>query len=181
MGSLACAKFLSMGRLQLITSLNIILAIGVGISLVGKYIWLMCIGRFIWGVAYGSFSVVCAKFINEITPTELLGPFGAINQLSLTFGLALPSTLALAYPSDIKTSTDPDDDFYVNSFFRVIWSLPLVVIVIQMLLIMTCFRNESPVYLKEKGEEEKLLTVMKKFYEPNELRKRLDQLAQEAA
>ena len=68
-----------MARLKLIVYLNIILAIGVGISLIGKYIALMCVGRFIWGIAYGSFSVVCAKMINEITPTELIGPFGAIN------------------------------------------------------------------------------------------------------
>lgn len=148
--------------------------IGVGISLIGKYIWLMCIGRFIWGLAFGCFSVVCAKLINEITPVELLGPFGAINQLSLTFGICIPGTMALFYPRDILTTVNPDDDFYVNSYFRVIWSIPLIISAVQMLLLMTCFRNESPVYLKEKGEEEKLLAVMKKFYEPQELRRRLD-------
>ena len=95
-----------MSKLKLMLLLNITLCIGVGISLIGEYIWLMSIGRFIWGVAYGAFSVVCTKMINELTPVELIGPFGAMNQLSLTFGAALPSTFALAYPVDIKTSPD---------------------------------------------------------------------------
>lgn len=103
-----------MPRLRVLLLLNLTIAIGVGISLIGNWIWLLCIGRFIWGLGYGAFSVVCAKMINEITPIELIGPFGAINQLSLTFGAALPSSFALAYPKGIKTSTNPDDDFYIN-------------------------------------------------------------------
>jgi len=93
----------------------------------------------------------------------------------------MPGTLALAYPPNFKNvTTDPNYDFYVNSYFRVIWAMPILVAVIQQALLMTCFANESPVYLKEKGKEEELLAVMKKFYEPNEIRNRLDQLNNEA-
>ena len=92
----------------------------------------------------------------------------------------MPGTLALAYPKNIKTTDDPNDDFYVNSYFRIIWTLPLLFIVIQQTLLFTCFRNESPVYLKQKGEEEQLLAVMKNWYEPNELRRRLEMLNNEA-
>lgn len=116
-----------MSKLKLMMLLNLTLAIGVGISIIGEYIWLMSIGRFIWGMAYGAFGVVCTKMVNEMTPIELIGPFGAINQLALTFGSALPSTFALAYPRDIKTSTDGSDDFYINQYFRIIWALPLVI------------------------------------------------------
>ena len=45
-----------------------------------------------------------------------------------------------------------------------------------MILLMTVFRNESPNYLKEHGEEAELLAVMKKFYEPDEVQKRLEAL-----
>ena len=78
-GALSCSKLLSIGKLRLIYLLNLTLCIGVGISLVGQYVWLMCIGRFIWGIAFGAFSVACAKFANEICPVELYGSFGAIN------------------------------------------------------------------------------------------------------
>ena len=65
-------------------------------------------------------------------------------------------------------------------YFRVIWAVPLLIAVIQTLLMMTCFRNESPVYLKEHGMEDELLNVFKKWYKPNEIRKRLDVLNAEA-
>ena len=78
-GALSCAKFLAIGKLRLLLILNVVLCIGVGISLIGKYIWLMCVGRFIWGLAFGAFSVVCAKMVNEIVPVELGGSFGAMN------------------------------------------------------------------------------------------------------
>jgi len=140
----------------------------------------MAIGRFIWGLGYGAFSVLCAKFVNEITPIELIGPFGAMNQLSLTFGAALPSTLALAYPEDIKDVTYDGPDFYVNQYFRIIWATPLVISLIQVLLMMTCFRNESPVYLAEQGRQDEITAVFKKWYHPTEVRKRLDALNAEA-
>ena len=142
-----------MPKLKLMIYLNLVLAVGVGISLIGQNIWIMMIGRFIWGVAYGAFSVVCPKLIVELTPEELIGPFAAINQISLTTGAAFPSTFALAYPRNIKITTDPKNDFYVNQYFRVIWSVPLVIGFIQVLLLMTVFNNESLIYLKRHGKD----------------------------
>ena len=34
-------------------------------------------GRFLFGLAGGAFSVFVPSFINEVTPTELKGPFGS--------------------------------------------------------------------------------------------------------
>ena len=143
--------------------------------MIGQALWIVCIGRFIWGISFGAFSVVCAKYVNEIVPIELSGSFGAINQMSLTFGIALPSTMALAYPPDIK-ETGETGDFYVEQYWRVIWCLPLFCAVLQVALMGTCFRFESPVYLHEQGREEELLTVMKKYYIGSEVRKRIDTL-----
>ena len=137
--------------------------------------WIVCIGRFIWGISFGAFSVVCAKFVNEIVPIELSGSFGAINQMSLTIGIALPSTMALAYPSDLK-DTGEKGDFYVEQYWRLIWCLPILCAVAQVILMGTCFRHESPVYLNEQGQEEELLVIMKKFYSGSEVRKRIDTL-----
>ena len=90
-----------MAKLKLLQLLNATLIVGVSIALIGNYIWLICIGRFIWGLAFGAFSVVCPKLVSELTPVELSGPLGAINNLSCTFGQAIPCTLALAYPGNI--------------------------------------------------------------------------------
>lgn len=176
-GALSCSKLLSIGKLKLMYYLNLLLCVGVGITLIGNYLWLMMIGRFIWGYAFGAFSVCCAKMVNEILPVELTGPFGALNQLALTFGAALPSTFALAYPSKIELAQLPKDDFYISQYFRIIWSMPLVVSAIQILLLTTVFHNETPVYLKEQGRDEELLVVMKKFYSGMEVQRRLEAMS----
>ena len=119
-GSLSCAKFLSIGKLRLILILNAVLVTGVTLAIVSKIIWLICIGRLIWGFAFGAFSVACAKMVNECTPVEYGGSFGAINQLSLCFGAAVPGTLALAEPADFSVVSI--DDFYVQNYWRVIWA-----------------------------------------------------------
>ena len=59
--------------------LNVVLAVGICICLIGNFFWLICIGRFIWGLAFGAFSVVSAKMVEEITPVEYGGPFGAMS------------------------------------------------------------------------------------------------------
>lgn len=124
-GALSCSKFLAMGRYKLLLLLNLVLCIGVGISLIGYAVWVLAIGRFIWGTAFGAFSVVCAKMVNEIVPIELGGSFGAINQISLTLGACFPGTFALAYPTDLTGY--PKDDFYISQYYRVIWSTALVI------------------------------------------------------
>ena len=120
-----------MAKLRLLQFLNLILIIGVSISLIGNYVWLICVGRFIWGLALGAFTVVCAKMVDEITPVELSGPLGAANQLACTFGIAIPCTLALAYPRNIKkVEIQDENDFYINQYFRVIWSIPIAIAII---------------------------------------------------
>lgn len=41
---------------------------------------------------------------------------------------------------------------------------------------LTVFRNESPVFLKEKGRDDELLTVMKRYYSGEEVKRRLEAL-----
>ena len=58
--------------------------------------------------------------------------------------------------------------------------MPLVISAIQVLLMMTIFRNESPVYLAEQGRDDEITAVYKKYYEPTEVRRRLDMLKADA-
>lgn len=147
-GSLACAKFLSIGKYKLMLILNLILVVGVTLSIVTDLIWLMCIGRLIWGVSFGAFSVVCAKMVNECAPIEYGGTFGALNQLLLTLGAAIPGTIAINMQAVYLPAQR--DSWEVQQFWRVIWCVgPYIVAFIQVTLLLTVFRNESPVYLRE--------------------------------
>jgi len=145
-GALSCVRLLSIGKLRLIYLLNLTLCIGVSISLGSQNVWLLCIGRLIWGYALGAFTVACAKFVNEICPIELYGSFGAMNQVISCLGSCLPNTLALAYPVSFE---DLDkNDYYVQIYWHYIWSLPLLVSALQIVLLSTCFNHETPLYLK---------------------------------
>jgi len=112
--------------------------------MIGQNLYILNVGRFIWGLAFGSFSVVCAKFISEIAPPEYSGSFGAMNQLSLCLGGCLPPLMSLAYPLNFDQDTD---DFYLTTYWRIIWCLPILVSVVQLTLLTCCFRHETPVFL----------------------------------
>ena len=77
-GSTGCGPFLKYGKLRLMLAMNVLMVIGIAICMINK-LWVICLGRFIWGITVGTFSVICAKYNNEICPIEYKGPFGAIS------------------------------------------------------------------------------------------------------
>ena len=54
--------------------------------------------------------------------------------------------MALAYPMKFDENTD---EFYLTYYWRIIWCLPILVSLIQMLLLTLFFRHETPVFLLE--------------------------------
>ena len=160
-GALSCSYFLKQGKLRLMYATNALLCIGVGISLISDKTYSICIGRFIWGLSIGTFNVISAKFVNEISPIEYKGFFGATLQLSVTLGQCIPSFLGLG----------------IKHKWRFIWSSAILVSIIQVLLLRIFFHHETPVFLSEQGQNEQLLKVMKKFYKETEIRGRLDALS----
>ena len=79
---------------------NLVLVLAVLSCLAGNIV-LLVIGRYVWGTAYGIFSVVCAKYVNEFLPIEVKGHFGALNQFMNVAGGTLPSGLALYFSREI--------------------------------------------------------------------------------
>ena len=49
-------------------------------------------------MAAGVYTVLVPKFINETVPRDLKGPFGAMSQFMVTFGILVPALLALHLP-----------------------------------------------------------------------------------
>ena len=140
--------------------MNLLMLVSIAVCMI-DIIAVICVGRFFWGITFGCFSVICAKYNNEICPIEYKGPFGAISQLLLTFGVCIPSTMALAVPICDATTKD---EFMITQFWRVIWIVPAVVAVIHSLLLLFCFNHETPVHLREHNDETALLKVMNRFY-----------------
>ena len=98
-------------KFNLLICNNIVLIIAVLVCLTGN-IYAIVVGRYIWGICFGVFTVVCSKYVNEICPIELKGPFGGFNQAMNVFGGTVPSGLALYYPRVITESMK--DDFIVT-------------------------------------------------------------------
>lgn len=60
----------------------------------------ICMGRLISGIAAGSGIVVTPLFINEVSPLELRGTLGAMNQVSINIGILLTQLLAIGWAND---------------------------------------------------------------------------------
>lgn len=177
-GALSCGSFMKYGKRKIILMMNFLLIISAAVCQINN-LTVIAIARFFWGLSFGVFSVACPKFNTEITPVEYRGPFGATLQLMCTIGIMVPSLMALYVPSPINRDTYVKDgyQFAVDNYWRLIWAVPILVAIIHIALLMCCFRNETPVFLKEQGREQELLDAMKRYYKPQEIKARMAALA----
>jgi Na+-driven multidrug efflux pump len=81
--------------------------------------------------------------INEIAPVGLNGIGGVINHIFLVIGTACTSIFALYIESDPNAQISP--------IWRLIYGFPIISLVIQLLLLLFVFKEETPRYLLENG------------------------------
>ena len=144
---------------------NVILIIGVSITLINNFI-LLCIGRFIYGVSVGAFSVFCPKYIAETAPVEIKGPAGALTQVCITFGILVAFTVGLGI-GDVDEQEE--DSFAIQYYWYILFSLPLVFALIQIILFIAVFPYDTPVSSKQKGWTSDLNELMNKIYKTREI------------
>lgn len=77
-GALGGSKIASIGRRPACLILNVIIGVGIGVSLI-ESLWSILLGRLIYGFGAGTFSVITPMFIAEVTPVHLRGPLGIIS------------------------------------------------------------------------------------------------------
>ena len=139
-GALTGGYFVKCGKWNMIMVCNVAACAGYAFCLVAS-IQAVLIGRFFLGLSIGGYCVFCPKFVNELTPVEYRGPVGALSQVSVVFAVMLPSVLGLFYDYDAVTTN--------YTFIRMIWGLPVIFVLAQMLLMVTVFRYDSPTELKQ--------------------------------
>jgi MFS family permease len=125
-GSLTCGSLVKFGKKNCIHGANLLLTIGCALTLI-KVIEVVAVGRFLFGLAAGSFTVFVPSFINELTPTELKGPFGASMQILITLGILIANLLGIPLP-DTKRPYEPG--FVGDDYWRLLFALPIVLAVI---------------------------------------------------
>jgi len=66
-----------------------------------------------------------------------------------TVGIMLPSLMSLAIPADpVADHLLHPDNFMVNGYWRIIWLVGALLVILQMVLLATVFNYESPVTMK---------------------------------
>ena len=117
--------------------------------LIGSY-WVFILGRFLCGINVGVNSAVAPLYINEISPENSKGAFGACFQFGVTFGIVIANLLGLTY---IMGTED---------LWPWLLALGAVPCIVQVLL---CFCSpETPTYLLSNGkiiEAKQALTDLK--------------------
>ena len=173
LGSILAPYLFPYGKVRMIALTNIVYFIAIALCMF-QHLYIFFAGRFLWGFCAGVFSTLCPKFISEMSPREMMGPLGGINQFMVTFGIALPAMMALVIPNP---DTNPDkDSFLINQYWRVIYVVPAAIAFIQLILLFTAFNYETPIDLKKKGQHDKLLVLMRKMYDETEVARRIDEI-----
>ena len=94
----------------MILATNVLVTIGVGITLINNS-GVILVGRFIFGMAAGTFTVICPKFVSELSPPEYKGPFGAVSQFMCTVGIFLVNLLCVSIPDYSKLVNEDQNTF----------------------------------------------------------------------
>ena len=62
----------------MILASNILVTAAAGLTLIDNP-YIILVGRFFFGLAIGTFSLICPKFVNELVPSEFKGSLGTIS------------------------------------------------------------------------------------------------------
>lgn len=115
-------------------------AVGGTLTLFSNF-YSLIIGRFIVGLALGLYSSVCPLIINELSPPELAGIFGTMNQLFIVLGVVITNLFTLI------VSDDKDEGAPISAGWRFIFAGVIVIVIVQASLLILVFNNETPKYL----------------------------------
>lgn len=118
------------------------------------------LGRFICGIGTGCFSMLCAQYINEFTPTDMSGKMGSFNALSGMTGLLLSFSVCIFLPAG---PCEQDIKYYVFPMF----AAPGFISLIQFLILYKVFKRESPCWLIKIGEHNLALQSLTSIYDKN--------------
>jgi len=123
-------------------------------------------GKFLSGLSAGGINVFCPKYIMESSPKEVSGSAGAIFQLAVTFGIVLNALIALPFGDALNTDDRAETR---KNLFNVLSALPIVCAVLQIIFMSLVFRNDTPVVMMEKGQEQETREFFLKLYNDEQI------------
>ncbi|XP_042407644.1 plastidic glucose transporter 4-like [Zingiber officinale] len=125
------------------------LAIGAFLSAIAQDVRTMIIGRLLAGIGIGISSAIVPLYISEISPTEIRGALGSINQLFICIGILV------ALVAGLPLSGNP---LWWRTMFTIA-IFPSVLMAVGM-----AFCPESPRWLFQQGKFSQAETAIRKLY-----------------
>lgn len=83
-------------------------------------------GRFFYGLAAGSYSVFCPKYISETSPVEIKGPTGFMTQINVCLGILLAYIVGICF-TEQQIHENKDDR---NITLWVLWTVPILLAIL---------------------------------------------------
>lgn len=151
-GSLFGGRLIAFGRHRVLTIAAYIGIIGVGITLILD-IKIILTGRILYGISTGLIAVAMPRYMDEVLPPSLISLYGGLYCFSFAIATIIAYMLALGLPDDKHPDgTDNIDGLTDDKFWRIIFGLPILLYVVQLILMYTACRYESPKFLLLKIE-----------------------------
>ena len=133
--------------------------VGGVLTLISSFATLL-VGRIIQGICVGLYSSICPLFINELSPIELSGLFGTLNQIFIVSGVIIANLLSLV------VSDDEEPNAPITSSWRIIFGATILINITQAILMGLVYRNETPKYLILIGKEHEAKNLIEELYLP---------------
>jgi len=143
------------GRKLCYIILDVILIVGTGITLFTNT-YSMIVGRFVSGYAVGGYVTLVPMTMKETVPVRFEGYGTAMYNISYNIGMLFAFSLGINIPPIDK----PD-----LVWWRVCFGLPIAFALINMILLLTQYKLDTPKHLLEKGDREGAIESFKYTYE----------------
>ena len=131
------------GRKHCFSFANVIATIS-GILVLVPSMYTLMIGRIGQGVVVGMMSGIVPIMVKEYVPISLSGTLGAIYNLAMISGFLVAFSLPIWFEGFMA----------VEQATLLVFGLTLLTTLLQQVLLMFVFTNETPKYLISKGREE---------------------------
>lgn len=171
---LGAGPLLGYGRWNCIIFTNVLVLLSSAVCMINNSVVIL-IGRFIYGMASGAYCVFCPKFVSEMAPPEYRGPFGSLNQFMCTLGIFVIAVLGVPIKDDVTEYSK--DSFMVSNYWRVCWGIPIFISVIQIILMLTVYKYDTPQMLKSKADYDSLGSLYSKIFVKEQVQMRMNEVA----
>jgi len=127
------------------------------------HVWTLCLGRLLYGFAAGHLNIIMAKSINETIPASVRGQFGIATNAYLRVGIMLIFFPGIILPDEPQEMVDD------NIRWRIIFSVPFWVAILQILCWLLFVRQEPIGFNIANNNDEGAKDLLKRVYKQGEL------------